>query len=287
MGGHYYDYQGGTCHTISDGEGQKPTSPKGAWRRGWTPSVTTVTHEFPSQFLMTWKAKEVAKVASVNPQMPGEADEDYIEKVLSIHHRQQARIMDFGTRVHADCESVVALVEAGMELDQVNFDGDTAEHAKAFYHWYVDNRESLRGSISDIKTQAEPFNTYPEYKMQLAAYADAILDDSPLESLSQPVTEKVVVNRSLGYGGTVDFYWPNHWDSIDDIQLINIFISRETPVVIKAQRYRKSLNKELVMDWLATLRHYQRRHGDVTRSPQWPENREIEPRTPKFKEVVA
>lgn len=283
---HYYDYSGNPRHTYTgDGGEVKNTTPRTAWRRGWCPSVTTITHEFPSTRLMTWVAEQIAEAACNNPQLPGESDEAYMKKLQAIHRTQQARIMDFGTKVHEDCESIIQLWHQDYSLERMEFSGDTGYQAEAFAKWYAENWEKLRGTITDIKTQSVPFNVYPEHKMQLAAYADAMIDADGLETLDAPITEQVVVNRTYGYAGTVDYYWPDHWDCINDMRLVNIFISRDVPVQIKMHKHQVIKNVPALEEFRAALNHYQQRYGNVTLSPKWPENEAVE--QPADKEVAA
>lgn len=275
---HYYTRDGEARHHYQhpDSGELKPTSPSVALKHGWAPSVTTVCHAFGNKALQTWEGKEKSKLCFHNPCRPGEMLADYVQRIDHLFRQQSARVLDFGTDLHDACQKFVdAFHEAGSEMTRGEINAmvsrlpvkqDCYDHAMEFAYWYGDNFKRFEGCIYDIKSQGgeskDKMYAYLEHHLQLAAYGKALLDRGQ-QSLSDPLTEHRVVNETYGYAGTVDYCWPQHWTELGGIQLINIYVSRDVPGVIRMHRWTKKNNDRAWQMFKATLKRWKLEHGDV------------------------
>ncbi len=161
------------------------------------PSVTSILQVVAKPGLETWKQSQCIEAALTLPRVEGESLDDFAKRVVldAAEHSKTAR--ELGTRVHAACED-------WMKTTAWPHEPDVDLMVKAFSTWFFETVKAesievevpvvsrlgfggkidlfadlMEGvySVVDIKTQAtkpsKPFNEYPEWGMQLAAYEKA------------------------------------------------------------------------------------------------------------------
>lgn len=103
---HYYYRSGLPCHTvIAKGTGEpRPTNLKDARILDLLPSVTTILKVLRKPELESWIIEQACLAVLTSPQMEGESLDEFVFRVLHTdRHQDQEReaAADLGTRIHA------------------------------------------------------------------------------------------------------------------------------------------------------------------------------------------
>ncbi len=216
------------------------TDPVRGYRNEWVPSVTGILGAIAKPALVDWAAREAAKKAvelleAHGPDYWVETEDrlkDLEREAARAHRQRRDKAADIGTIVHEWIEQwakgeepeepkhpeamsavssflewahQVKMQPLATEVRLYHRDGGYAGTTDLLYSWTGSDGQ-LRLELADIKTGT---GVYPEYTLQLAAYAAAIND-----SMGEEVITTARVIR-VGRDGT--FEAPVVISSIDDV----------------------------------------------------------------------
>lgn len=193
---HWYFPDGRPCHQVpnqSKRNEYRPTTVRDAKALGLFPSVTNILGVIHRYVLETWKLNQMLRAAVALPRLPDESDDAYVERLLDLAELPSREGADFGTRVHraidhwlkhgyvvADDE-VMPFIEGfrgwfgatGLKIIQSE---KSFANVKERYGGTVDLIGSKHGvMVIDWKTQKrEKITHYPEWRLQVAAYAKGL-----------------------------------------------------------------------------------------------------------------
>jgi CRISPR/Cas system-associated exonuclease Cas4 (RecB family) len=194
---HWYDRQGNPQHTIvgkSTGK-PRPTTISDARKNDWLPSVTTILKVLHKPALERWKIAQGVLAIVTAPDMPGEALDAKIDRILNQEeqqHEEASAAAKLGSDIHSALESALhgkqypeelrCYVEPTMgEIKNLIFEHEVnpiAMEQSVVGNGYAGMTDLILGCdtleiLIDFKTtksipKSEPWN---EHKIQLAAYA--------------------------------------------------------------------------------------------------------------------
>lgn len=196
--GHWYETDGTPRHFVprKDGSGNKPTTLKDARERNLIPSVTQIIRALDKPALREWLIKQAVMAVVTAPDIPGEAIDAKITRVLETDRQQDeeaAIAADLGSSIHAALEDyflsqkvnglqqwIEPAAKHVWDLGTVHaiervlvgtgYAGKTDLILEADECWW----------IIDWKTTGKlPKSAYPEARLQLSAYAAAFLTPTP------------------------------------------------------------------------------------------------------------
>lgn len=190
--GHWYSPDGEPRYTIIGANGkERPTTVRDARKYGYVPSVTTILKLAAAPGLERWKIGNAIMSALTLPREEGEADDDYITRIVRDSEAQAKKSRERGTAIHGSIETIY-------KRGRMASDDPYADHAAAAYKavsaWAGDavrwdaersfacslgyggklDLSSRDGWIVDFKTTDKPLDgikTWPEHRRQLAAYS--------------------------------------------------------------------------------------------------------------------
>lgn len=194
---HWYAKDGTPAYEIIGKNGNsRPTTLRDARKLGLVPSVTTISREAAKPSLENWKAQQVLLAALTLPRDDGEAEQDYVARIMADSKEQAVKAAERGTLIHA-------WIQQGFEGKPLPEDGEIYYHvanvellrhdlgigfgstwqcemtfARDGYGGKVDLRQHKR-IIIDIKTKDAPLEglkTWDDMHMQLAAYRYGLAD---------------------------------------------------------------------------------------------------------------
>jgi hypothetical protein len=188
--GHWYAADGSPAYRIIGKNGkERNTTVRDARERNLVPSVTTVLGLVAKPGLNTWLQQQVLLAALTLPRIPLEAEDDYINRIMSDSKEQGKAAADAGTDIHASIQGfyegeVVHRHEAHVKgtvaaLDAVyGQQGWIAERAFGHSHGFGGKCDlhctAGDGIVVDVKTKefTDPnkVDAYDDHLMQLAAY---------------------------------------------------------------------------------------------------------------------
>jgi hypothetical protein len=204
--GHWYLPSGKPFYTIKGANGrERSVTIRDARKAGAAPSVTAITKRLASPGLQRYFEKQIFDAMRKLPQLPGETDEDYFERVR-VESRQHAAIRaEAGTKLHGAIEKFlrgevvspewlphIAAIIAATNQYGLNL-RNGAEPEKSFFHplgfgGKTDYHErgvspplangTTPGIVIDFKNKPtiEPDKKYgyEEHIIQLAAYREGL-----------------------------------------------------------------------------------------------------------------
>lgn len=194
---HWYTREGASCHTqlTADGSRERATTLKDARKLNLVPSVTSILSTLDKPALMDWKLNQALTAADANKRQEGETLEYWIGRIKDTAHDQVVEAADKGSEIHKALEECTAgapvpsdlepfvrpflnwlaekgLRQTGREVRIVNGKYGYAGTTDCLFSY----GQAGKGSI-DYKTKktkpGQAVDSYPEHKMQLAAYAAA------------------------------------------------------------------------------------------------------------------
>lgn len=192
---HWYDTLGNPCYEVPYADpkkGMRPTTLADAKKRNLLPSVTTVLRTLHRQALVDWLCEQTALACVTTPRLPDEADDAFVYRVLHTERQQDQEAQaarDRGTEIHAGLESMFKGELVSLEMEQwckpVYLALAKRGEVKAVeqvvvgqgYAGKVDLQLTQPDGlwIYDYKTSRKiPKEPYPEARLQLAAYREAI-----------------------------------------------------------------------------------------------------------------
>ena len=196
LSSHWYGRDGSPAHRIpkKDRTGDRATTITDARRMGLLPSVTNVLGVLSKPQLEKWKMRQVALASLRVPPKSAEEPPDYFaERVIDEAFQQVEDAADLGTKIHA-------ALEQGLAGEP--YPDDLAVYVEPVFRWKAEKRIEFTArelvvtdlaagyagkcdvfftfgkdgkGILDFKTKktdpGKPADAYPEFGMQLAAYA--------------------------------------------------------------------------------------------------------------------
>lgn len=192
-GARFYTKDGQPVRSMTgrNGKERAPTI-RDARQHGYVPSVTTVLKVLHSEGLAMWLQEQAVLAVLTTPIKPGEAQDDYVHRVLHVERQQDQesqKARDRGTDMHAAMATLFNDGKIDEELEpwvlpaynEAKHFGSVMFTEKCVvgkgYAGTCDLGQLLAGTIilSDYKcVKRIPTEPYPEQKMQLAAYRAAL-----------------------------------------------------------------------------------------------------------------
>lgn len=186
--GHWYAQDGTPAYTIIGNNGkERNTTLRDARKYNLVPSVTTILGIAAKPGLNIWMQKQVLMAAMTLPRREGEAESDYIERIVKDSKEEGKAAADYGTEIHASVEQFYegrpynpnheAFVQGCDEAIGLSFGINEWVCERSFSHELgfggkVDMH--CEAAIVDIKTKEftdkEAVEGYSDHLMQLAAY---------------------------------------------------------------------------------------------------------------------
>lgn len=193
---HWYTKSGEACYEVkrAKGDGMRPTTLADARKLNLLPSVTTITRVLNAPALVEWKIRNAIEAALTTPRLDCESVDDFAGRVLSVDTESIAdAAKQLGTDVHAAVESCLTGKAYPPELEkfvasvyaEVNRIGHvTATEKIVVGEGYAGKTDCIAENdlfinVFDFKTTKAkklPKESYPEHRLQLAAYAGALGD---------------------------------------------------------------------------------------------------------------
>lgn len=187
---HWYTRDGQPRYTVIGSNGkERNTTLRDARKEGLIPSVTTIINVAANPVLNQWIQKQVLMAALTLPKVEGEADEDYVTRILADSKQQGKDAADRGTEIHNAIQSFYEGKVTNAYADHVQgcilkLNAEYGNHAwipeRAFGHdmgfgGKCDlHSTSGDGLVVDIKTKdfavGDKIEGYDSHLMQLAAY---------------------------------------------------------------------------------------------------------------------
>lgn len=186
---HWYTTDGQPCYEVpkKDGSGMTKTTLRHARELNLLPSVTTILKLLDKPALTSWKIEQAVLAVLTTPRLDGEQDDAFTRRVLSTdkeQDRERDTAAQFGTDIHDAIERLIAgepfpekfrpWIEPVMSA--LNNFGPVVFSEKILVgKGYAGRCDLLAGTtIIDWKTTKKlPKESYPEHRLQLAAYAKA------------------------------------------------------------------------------------------------------------------
>ena len=188
---HWYDMQGKPCYTVIGANGkERDTTLRDARKfkaagKPLVPSVTTICKEAAREGLQRWLRLQVLHAALTLPKIEGEAEEQYLDRIMAdsreqsknaaargttIHAAIQGRDLDgeYGTYVHGAVTAVEDWLPGMIWTPEKSFAHKLGFGGKVDAH--------CPEAVLDWKTKefdledADKLTVYDEHAMQLSAY---------------------------------------------------------------------------------------------------------------------
>lgn len=188
--GHWYTRDGLPRYTVIGSNGkERPTTLRDARKDNLVPSVTTIINVAANPVLNQWIQKQVLMAALTLPKVEGEADEDYVSRIMADSKQQGKDAADKGTEIHNAIQSFYEGVATNAYAEHVQ--GCVFKlHAEYGNQPWIAERSfghdmgfggkcdlystSGDGLVVDIKTKdfadGDKIEGYDSHLMQLAAY---------------------------------------------------------------------------------------------------------------------
>jgi len=193
--GHWYTREGVPRYTIIGANGkERNTTLRDARKENLVPSVTTILNVAAKPALTQWLQRQVLYAALTLPRRDGEAEEDYLDRIITDSKEQGKNAADAGTDIHASIEQFYR--GEGIKGHEQQVKAVEAELTKHFgmQEWVSEksfaHKLGFGGKVDlhadnvvvDIKTKEfddpEKVQAYDEHLMQIAAYRIGL--DMPL-----------------------------------------------------------------------------------------------------------
>jgi hypothetical protein len=188
--GHWYTKDGSPAYTTIGKTGERPTTLRDARKLGLLPSVTTINGMLSKAGLDTWKQQQVLLAALTLPRQDGEAEQEWLARVMQDSKATGREAAERGTAIHAIIESYfeqVYMPEKPAYLDNIDkalneaFGSQLWLSEKSFGHPLGFGGKcdlmSVNGFVVDFKTKEtdlDKVDVYFEHEMQLAAYREGL-----------------------------------------------------------------------------------------------------------------
>jgi hypothetical protein len=194
---HWYTREGLPQHTqlTADGTRDRATTIKDARKLNLLPSVTSYLGLLDKPALMDWKLNQALTAADSNPRQKDETLDYWVARIKDAAHDQVVEAADKGSEIHKALEECTAGAPVPPDLEP---------YVRPFLNWLTEKGLQQTGrevrivsgkygyagttdclfsfgasgkGIIDYKSKktkpGQKVDSYPEHKMQLAAYAAA------------------------------------------------------------------------------------------------------------------
>lgn len=182
--GHWYAQDGSPAYRIVGKNGvERNTTLKDAKSLNLVPSVTTILKVADKPALTVWMQQNVLLAALTLPRFDGEAESDWLERVMSDSKAAGREAADRGTRMHGELEDFYSkkqrqypsYVTAVYLAIKAKFGDQPWTCEQSFAHQGFGGKVDLScpDIVIDFKSKEGPLEkvtTYHEHEMQLAAY---------------------------------------------------------------------------------------------------------------------
>ena len=199
---HWYDKNGAPCYTqIAKNGNERPTNLRDARKLDLVPSVTSILGIMSKPGLELWKVQQAILASLTLPQGENEPLHDFAKRALEDSKEQAKAAAARGTEIHAAIEAgfrgETDLPNDGWLAYQTVLMGLEAEYPEATGKWIAEDSFATKfygGKVDlyahvdnklivvDFKTKENVSKTtasklvYDEHGIQLAAYAEGLLD---------------------------------------------------------------------------------------------------------------
>jgi hypothetical protein len=190
---HWYTREGLACYEVpykDPAKGMRKTTLADARKMSLLPSVTTITQVLAAPALVEWLRREAILAAVTTPRKDGEDLDSFVERCLSVDAEDTAdKAKQLGTDIHDAIENLLSgtayqridldpfVIPAGKAVQEIG--RVTATEKILVGDGYAGKTDcicenDLFINVIDFKTTKAkklPKESYPEHKLQLAAYA--------------------------------------------------------------------------------------------------------------------
>jgi hypothetical protein len=195
-GGHWYTREGEPAYTTKSAKGDdRPTTLRDARKLNLVPSVTTILGVAAKPGLEIWKQNQVLLAALTLPRQEGEAEADWVNRIIQDSKEQGRQAAEFGTAIHAEIqahfegrsyapefkdyvEGAVAAISSQFNdwewISEKSFAHELGYGGKCDLFIPADDKHGFAGFVADIKTKDfgpdDEVSAFDEHLLQLAAY---------------------------------------------------------------------------------------------------------------------
>jgi hypothetical protein len=194
---HWYTKDGLACYEVpykDPSKGMRATTLADARKMNLLPSVTTITKVLNAPALVEWLRREAILAAVTTPRIEGEDLDAFVERCLNVDAEDTAdKAKQLGTDIHDAIEK--AMAGKGFSDELMKFVGPvvecTAKIGRIIAAEKIVVGDGFAGKLDcllendlfinviDFKTTKAkklPTKSYPEHRLQLAAYCGALID---------------------------------------------------------------------------------------------------------------
>ena len=187
---HWYTKEGTPAYTTIGKTGERATTLRDARKLGLLPSVTTINGQLSKAGLDTWKQQQVLLAALTLPRAEGEAEQEWLSRVMQDSKATGREAAERGTAIHAIIEGYfeqMYMPEKPAYLDNIDV---ALKNAFGEQPWLAERSfghplgyggkcdlMAKSGFIVDFKTKDTDLakvDVYFEHEMQLAAYREGL-----------------------------------------------------------------------------------------------------------------
>jgi hypothetical protein len=194
---HWYKHDGTACYEVPYADpkkGMRKTTLADARKLNLLPSVTTITKVLAAPSLIEWLRREAAIAVATTPRNHNEPLDDFVERCLAVDAEATAdKAKQLGTDIHDAINQIICGQSKNVQEHLLPFASPAAEliyplgrvfdtekilianHYAGKTDCLLENDEAI--TVVDFKTTGAkklPEKSYPEHRLQLAAYAFAL-----------------------------------------------------------------------------------------------------------------
>ena len=229
---HWYTRDGVPRYTVIGKNGrERNTTLRDARTESLIPSVTTIINVMAKPGLTAWLQQQVLLAALTLPRNENEAEEDYIDRIISDSKEQGRAAADAGTDIHASIQGYFEGKGTGRHMESVtgcsmalktHFGSPVWVSERSFGHEMgfggkCDLHSVELPIVVDIKTkeftESDKIVGYDEHVIQLAAYRVGL-------GIPHARCANVFVSRTVPGLAVV-----KEWDESDLVRGFNMFAS--------------------------------------------------------------
>jgi hypothetical protein len=187
---HWYDRDGKPAYTVKAKDGSdRPATLRDARKLNLVPSVTTIIRCAAAPGLELWKANQLMMAALTLPRREGEAEKEWLSRVVHDSKEQARKAAERGTAIHAAIQGAFedetptpgfephiqgAMREIGDWFPDWNWVAERSFASPLGFGGKVDLCHGHAQFVLDFKTKEfdtfQELKTWDEHAMQLAAY---------------------------------------------------------------------------------------------------------------------